>query len=222
MDLVRAHHVVNLIRVHAGRVDDITGLNLPVIRLDRVSALNLSDAGHLGVQTELRSVHRRVLRHRDVQHKRADDAGRRGVKSGARLVGDVRLHRYELLPLNDPQPLDAVFSPALQQIIQFFFLFGIGTDDEGPDSLKRKIQLFRERLHHAVSLDIQLCHERAGAGVKARVRDGAVRLRSAAADILSFFEDADRNFVARKLSGHRTAGHSGADNGYIYHIRLLS
>ena len=211
-------HVVDHVGVHARRVHDDLRLQVALVGMHNPAALNLRQARNDGVKLELDAVLRRILRQREGQAKRADDAAGRRVQRSDRVVADVRLHGHQLVALDDAQSLDAVLHAVLVQLHQVRAILLAEHDDEAAVLDVMEVQLLGQPGHDAAAFDIQLRHQAAVRRIVAGVNDGAVGLGGAAADVLLALDHEHIGLLARQLAGNRAAGNASADNDDIRHV----
>ena len=94
MNLLFAYHVVEIVGIEAGCIDHTLCLIFAVGGPKMPDALFVpAELLDVGVEEEVHAVYIRVLRHGDIQLKRADDACGLGIECALYVVGQVGLHR---------------------------------------------------------------------------------------------------------------------------------
>ena len=211
-------HVVDLVSVNAGSIDDDLCLEVALDGLDLPAAVDLLNAGDLSVELELCAVGSSVLSQSVVQTEGADDGAGGSVQSSNSLIGDVRLHLDQLVALDDAQVADAVGNAVLVQLHQVGTVFLGQHDDQGAITLVMDIQILCQLLHHLTALNVQLCHQGAVGGVVASMDDGGICLGGAAADVLIAVDDENVSLLPGKFPGNGAAGDACADDNNIYQV----
>ena len=221
--VVGVRHIVQHIGIDARRIDDAARLQRAAVGFDGPAA-----SVRKGVQPRYRCVELKlyavlcgVFCQRVGQPERADDAAGGRPERCHRLIGDIRLHRSKLVPLDDAQPLHAVGDAVFIEFLQRGAVLLAQADDQTAALGVGKIQLLGQRGHPAAALDIEFRHQAAVGSIIAGMYNSAVGLGGAAADILRLIQHQNIRAVARKFPRAGTPGHACADNDYIMHMLYL-
>ena len=217
LELVGGDHVVQLVCVGAGAVEDELGVkHLSVPGLQLPAAVRRRHVGHFGVQEELHAVAGSVFTHGDHQRVGADDAAR-----GAEQRPDSAL-AHSGPPLQQSRPVqdlggNAIFLAALMQAVYLFHvLFGSG-QDHGSAALEGNLQLTAQVIKHPITAYIVDCLQRTRLRVKAAVDHCGVSAAGSRADIAALFQDSHSQLIARQRPGRSSAAYAGANNYDIPH-----
>ena len=222
-DLFIGHHVVELGAVQSRGVDDDRGLKAPLRGLKLPEPALAGNALHAGIEEELHAVAHGVFRHGAGELKGADDAARGRIERGDGLRGDVRLKLVQLLALHDAKTVHAVFHAAEQKLLESRAVGLVKAQHERPAAAEQNLQPLAELRHRVASLHVEPCHERAGAGVKARVDNGGVSFGRAGAYILARFDHGGAQRVFAQLHRRGAADNAGAhDKDIVLHSLSLS
>ena len=217
---VVGNHVVNLVRVDAGSVDNDLGFVIALDGLYLPAAVDLLDAGNFAVELELNAVGSCVFSQSKVQAEGADNGAGGSVQSGNSVVGDVGLHGNQLVPLNDSQAFHTVLHAVFIQLDQVGTVFLADHDDQRTVALVVEVQILGQLLHHEAALDVQLGHQRTIGGVVAGMDDGGVGLGGAAADIFCALQNQDISLLTGQFAGDGTAGNTCADDDNIDQVQI--
>ncbi len=175
VDLVFRNHVVEMVGVYAGCVDDASGLVLTVVCADMPDALIIFFKFlNFRIKTEINAVLIGVFRKSDRQTERADNAGRRCIKCALRIVGKVRLHGKRLFAAEDLHSLYAVGNTSVIEVLQAVECIFVNADNKRAVSLERHIQFLCNLVHHFIAAHIHLRHHGSGHTVIARMYDGRI------------------------------------------------
>ena len=211
-------HVVDLVGIDAGGVDNDPGLKIALDGLDLPAAVDGHDAGDFRVKLELCAVGGGILGQGVVQAEGADDGAGGGVEGRHSLVGNVGLHLDQLFPLDDAQVADTVGNAVFVELHQVGTVILGKHDDQGAVALVMDVQILGKLLHHFAALDIELGHQGAVGRVEACVDDGGIGLGGAAADVLVPVDDEDIRLLAGQFTGNGAAGNTCADDDNIYQV----
>ena len=217
-DLLCADHIVDLIRVHTGSVDDSSRDILRPARLHMVQPLLIpSDVRHFSMEMKIHAVLAGVLCKRKRQLERADNPACRRIKCRGDVLRQVRLHPEKFLSPDNSEPAHTIGNSARKQRLQLAHLCLVCADHERSISLKWNIQILTQAVHHLIAADVQLRHQRPHSRIEATVDDGAVRLGCPCTDILRAFEHADIRAQTRQRPCGSGTGHTGTDYHSIIH-----
>ena len=227
MKSVGADHVVENIGIYSGSVHHGPAFIFFIGSLDQIAVCSSGNhfsgnVFHFRPEAEAYAVFKGILRQRDGHFERADDASRGREEHGVYIVGKIGLDFVDFLSHHNAQSGNAVVQPALIQLLQPSHLIPGKAEDQGAVSLERKIQLFGKRVHHPVSFHIQPGLPGAWHRVKARVDNGAVGFRRAAADIFLPLQYEHVQIITGQFPCDGAARYPCADYDHICHGYLLS
>ena len=167
---------MDLVGINAGRIHYAPACVGSFTGGQFISVFHGTDPLHLRIKEKFSAVFRGIFSQSDVQPKGAYNAARRGVQSRYRLVGYIGLHLLQFIPVYNSKTLNTVFHAVFIQIFQAVHLGFVRADNQGTIAGERKVQFLGQRLHHPISLYVQLCHQRAVGSVISGMDDGAVGL----------------------------------------------
>ena len=227
-----ADHVVENIGIYSGGVHHGPAFIFFVCGLDQIAVRHAGNhfsgnvfsgnVFYFRLKTKLNTIFKGILRQRDGHFERADDASRGRKEHGVYVFGKIGLDFVDFLSLHNAQSGNAVGQPTLIQLLQPSHLIFGKAENQGAVSLERKIQLFGKRVHHPVSFHIQPGLPGAWHRVKARVDNGAVGFRRAAADILFPLQYEHVQIITGQFPCDGAARYPCADYDHICHGYLLS
>ena len=175
------------------------------------AVFRLLDFFHPGIHTELRAVHRRVIRQGAGQLIRAGKAAHGFQQSADNLGIGIGLQPKDFLPFNDPLRLDAIFHPLLVQGFDGLAFFLAESKHHGSGTAVGRVHLCAQRRVHLSPFHVQSGLQGAWLCVEARVNDTAVRLACAVGNILAAFQHSHLGFVAGQQPCDRAAYHAAAN-----------
>ena len=217
---VVGNHVVNLVSVNAGSVDNDLSFEIALDGRNLPAALDLLDAGDFCVEFELNTVGSCVFSQSEVQAEGADDSAGGSVQSSNGSVGDVGLHSDQLVTLDDAQAFNAVCNTVFVQLNQVGTVFLADHDDQRAITLVMEVQILGQLFHHDTALDVQLGHQRAVSGVVTSVNDSGVCLGGAAANVFCTFQNQNVCLLTGQFAGNCAAGNTGADDDNIDQVDI--
>ena len=148
IDLFLTDHVVELVRIDTGRVDDIPCLVHTVVGADRPDRIAVFFAGagreglHLGIEEEVDAVHAGIFSHGDIEDKRTNDPAGGGIQGGHYVLREVGLFLQCLFAAQDLQTFDSIGNAPVVQVFESVLFGFMNTDDQGPVPLERNVEVF--------------------------------------------------------------------------------
>ena len=213
VQLLVAHHVVDLGGANAGAVDQhlagvlaLIGLNMPqaVFALDNV--------GDLGIQVESSAVDGSVIGQSESHFVGAGQAAGGRIQGAQNFGIGVGLHLEDLFALNDAAVRNVVELGLLKQLFKGRAVILGEADDKRAGTTVGNAQLSAECGVHLRTLHVQLGLERAGLGVKTSVDNAAVRLAGALGHVARTVNDRQRAFIAAENPSQRAACNACTDD----------
>ena len=156
--IVVGHHVVQLVGVQPGGVDDHFRLHVALDGGYLPAAVDLLDVGDLAVKLELHAVAGGVLRQGEGEAEGAHNAAGGGVQRRHRLVADVGLHLHQLIPLHDAQALHSVGHAVGVQLVQRGAVLLAHHHHQRAVLLVGEVQLPGQLGHEQAARHVQLGH----------------------------------------------------------------
>ena len=213
MQQVAAHHIMQRGGADACAVDqNFAGMLALVGRHMPQAVLRLDQAFDLLAEHEAHAVDGGMVGEGVGHLVRAGQAGGRRMERAEDVRIGIRLQRKHLVALDEANAGDAVFDALGDEGRQGRAVCLGKAQDERAGLTVGHAKLGAEGRIHLRALDVELCLEGAGMGVKARVDDAAVGLGGALGDIRAAVDNRDARFVPAQHARDGTARDARADD----------
>ena len=200
----RSHHCRNLICIEPGGIYHALCLYVafscmnckksgatfcPARAFIFINSMNLSFA------KELNTVHHRIFRKSPGCHIRAYNSGRLSKQGTAGFLTYTRFQFMKFFIINYTKGRHTISLATLVKLLNMLHVIIIKSNNQRAIILIIKMKCLCQLRVHCSTLDIELCHQSARLGIKARMNNSRVSFRSSASYIISLLNNTEVAFI---------------------------